>query len=154
MRQLSENGLAFIKGFETFEPLPYDDGYGYPTVGYGHLILPGEDFSKGLTEPQAAALFERDLMKYKDCVLRRTPVPLEDGMYDALVSLCFNIGTGAYGSSTLRRMVVRGDHAGAIGQFPRWNKAAGRVSRGLTRRRYAEAQMYAQGLRWLLAEGD
>ncbi len=62
--------------------------------------------------------------------------------FDALVSFAYNVGIGNLSSSTLLRMHKTGDFAGAQQQFGRWNKAAGRVLAGLTRRRAAEAALY------------
>ena len=60
----------------------------------------------------------------------------------ALVSLAYNIGLANLGSSTLLKMHQAGDRVGAAKQFARWNRAAGRVLAGLTRRRTAEAAVY------------
>jgi len=65
--------------------------------------------------------------------------------FDALTSFAYNLGLGSPKSSTLLRKHVAGDHAGARAEFGRWNKAAGRVMAGLTRRRAAEAALYGTG---------
>lgn len=39
----------------------YKDSLGYPTIGYGHLILTGENFKQGLNESQANNLLAKDL---------------------------------------------------------------------------------------------
>lgn len=57
----------------------------------------------------------------------------------ALISFCYNCGLGNYRISTLRKRVNEEDWQGACEQIVRWNKAAGRVLPGLTRRRLAEA---------------
>jgi lysozyme len=59
-----------------------------------------------------------------------------------MVSFTFNIGIGKFRGSTLLKLHKAGDYAGAAAQFVRWNKAAGRVMAGLTRRRLAEAALY------------
>ena len=59
-----------------------------------------------------------------------------------MVSFAYNVGLGNLASSTLLKLHKAGDHAGAAAQFARWNKAAGKVLPGLTRRRTAESQLY------------
>jgi len=49
----SEAGLALIKKYEGLALKPYICPAGYPTIGYGHVIRKGEDFSKGITKEQA-----------------------------------------------------------------------------------------------------
>lgn len=63
--------------------------------------------------------------------------------FDALVSFAYNVGVGNLSSSTLLKLHKVGDFAGAAQQFARWNKAAGKVLPGLTKRRAAEAALYA-----------
>jgi hypothetical protein len=66
--------------------------------------------------------------------------PLEPSQFDALVSFHYN--TGAIGRATLTKRHLAGDYAGAAREFARWNRAAGQVLKGLTRRRAAEAELY------------
>ena len=69
-------------------------------------------------------------------------VPLTQGQYDALVSFAYNLGLAALKSSTLLRLLNARNYAGAAAQFPRWNRAGGKVLPGLTRRREAERVMF------------
>jgi len=61
--------------------------------------------------------------------------------FAAIISFCYNCGTGNYRVSTLKRRVDAKDWAGAQEEIQKWNKAAGRVLRGLTIRRQAEAKL-------------
>ena len=63
--------------------------------------------------------------------------------FDALVSFAYNLGADNLKTSTLLRKHNAGDHAGAAAEFGKWNKAKGQVMKGLTRRRAAEAALYA-----------
>jgi len=63
--------------------------------------------------------------------------------FDAMVSFAYNVGVANLQSSTLLKKHKAGDHAGAAAEFAKWNKAAGRVMPGLTRRRAAEAALYS-----------
>ncbi|MCK2118973.1 lysozyme, partial [Pseudomonas juntendi] len=59
-------------------------------------------------------------------------------------SFTYNLGAANLESSTLRRLLNSGDYAGAADQFPRWNKAGGKVLAGLTRRRAAERDLFLE----------
>lgn len=61
------------------------------------------------------------------------------GRLAALISFCYNCGLGNYRISTLKQCIDKNDWGGAREQIVKWNKAAGRVLPGLTRRRQAEA---------------
>lgn len=68
--------------------------------------------------------------------------PTTQHQFDAMVCFAYNVGVGNLASSTLLRKHKAGDYAGAAAEFGKWNKAAGRVLPGLTRRRAAEAALY------------
>lgn len=55
--------LAFdyIQQNEGLKLMPYKDHKGIPTIGIGHKILSGEDFSKGITKEDAKQLFYKDV---------------------------------------------------------------------------------------------
>lgn len=144
MRHITQDGLNLIKRFEGFSPTIYLDAAGLPTIGYGHLLRPGEAemFQNGISEPAAQALLTKDVWSAEQAVLRLIKVPLTDGQFDALVSFTFNLGGGALQRSTLRRKVNREEHSDVPDQFLRWVWAGGRKLRGLMRRRKAEATLY------------
>ena len=66
--------------------------------------------------------------------------PTTQGQFDALVSFHYN--TGAIARATLTKRHNASDHTGAAAEFARWNRAAGRILKGLVRRRAAEAALY------------
>lgn len=143
MRHVTESGLTFMKGWERFRAAPYDDGYGFMTIGYGHLMRPGEYFSGDLSEDDGLVILARDVGVAERAVLRLTRVPLSDGQYDALVSLTFNAGAGAYQRSQIRMLVNRGEFGNVAEMFPRSFITSGGVrSSGLIRRRVAEAGVF------------
>ena len=69
---------------------------------------------------------------------------INQNQFDAMVSFTYNLGCANLKSSTLLKKVNKGDFAGATKEFPRWNKAGGRVLAGLTRRRKAEADLFSK----------
>lgn len=150
-RWMSKAGLDFLKQWEGFSPVVYMCQANYPTIGFGHVVRNGEVFDKPLTIEEGEELLKKDIRRYELSVHNNTPVELHPMMFDALVSFTYNLGTGAYRASTLRKCVIREEHDEAGRQFLRWNKAAGRVSRGLLRRRVSESELYLRGAQLLLS---
>ncbi len=155
-RTIGPRGIALIKRFEgcakvrtdgLVEAYPDPGTGGEPwTIGWGAT---GADHVHGgrirqgtvWTQAQCDARLARDLVRYASDVTRALgKAPTTQGQFDALVSFHYN--TGAIARATLTKKHVAGDHAGAAAEFARWNKAGGRVLRGLTRRREAEMQLY------------
>ncbi len=142
----SDRGVAFILSYEEFVDHVYKDQAGLDTIGWGHLILPGEKFDVPMSREFATALFKKDLGDTERAVRKFIPVYRTQNQFDALVALTFNIGSGALQRSTLRQMILHGLEHEVPRQFLRWNKVRGKVSNGLTRRRVAEAIIYTQGV--------
>jgi len=148
MRNITQKGLNLIKRFEGFYPNIYLCPAGYPTIGYGHLVRPGEEkvFEGGIPSEKAGeALLLKDLDIAAGSVLRLIHVPLTDEQFDAMVSFTFNLGGGALQRSTLRRKINREEHEEVPEQLMRWVWAGGRKLKGLIRRRKAEADLYHYG---------
>lgn len=149
-RSVSPAGIALIKAFEgcarirgdgMVEAYPDPGTGGAPwTIGWGATgagIGPGTLWS----QQQCDARLDADIARHAGDVRRalggaRTSQP----QFDALVSFHYN--TGAIARATLTAKHRAGDHAGAAAEFARWNRAGGRVMRGLVRRRAAEARLY------------
>ena len=72
---------------------------------------------------------------FADKIFPSIKVKVTQSQFDAMVSLAYNIGAGAFLKSTLLKKVNAGDFAGAGEEFLRWNKAGGKEVLGLTRRR-------------------
>lgn len=149
-------GITLIKTFEgcarkredgLFEAYP-DPGTGDEpwTIGWGATHMSGRKVCREdiISQAEADALLEEHLARYAAEVVRALAgAPTSPAQFDALVSFHYN--TGAIARATLTRKHCAGDYAGAAREFRRWNKAGGRVMRGLTRRREAEAALYLQG---------
>lgn len=114
---VSADGINFIgrgyenpteKGFDKAKSLyfTYDDGLGYPTIGYGHRNKPPDDFSKGLTLQQVQALLRSDLQSFVDGINQQLAVGVSQGQFDALVSLDFNLGLWGKGSGSTKKHPV------------------------------------------------
>lgn len=141
-RVISERGLNLIIHFEGFSPVVYRDAAGFPTIGYGHLIRPGEIFPERISEQDARRLLREDVMVAERAVARWISVPLTQAQFDALVSFTFNLGAGVLQRSTLRRVLNRGEVDEVPEQLMRYVWAGGKKLAGLVRRRRAEAALF------------
>jgi lysozyme len=140
--RISPNGLRFLMQAEDTILHIYKDAAGYPTIGTGHLIRKGEDYSRGLTTEQAQDLLQSDLVRFEDAVNRLVKVPLTQSQYDALVSFAFNVGVAAFKASTLLKKLNTGDYESIPGQLMRWTKAGGKELSGLVARRQNEVKLW------------
>lgn len=140
-RSIGAAGLALVKEFEGCELVAYRCPAGVWTIGYGST---GKHVRPGLiiTPQRAEELLREDLLRFENAVADHAP-GANDNQFDAMVCFAFNVGTEAFSTSTLLRLHKAGNFAGAAAQFARWNRASGKVLAGLTRRRAAEARLYA-----------
>lgn len=122
----------------------YRDSVGVLTIGIGHTSVAGPPkVTPGLTitRDECDAIFARDLAKYEATVAQTVTAPVTQSQFDAMVSLCYNIGQGAFIRSSVARKLNVGDVQGAADAFLAFDKAGGRVLPGLaTRRRSERAQ--------------
>jgi len=142
----SENGLKLIKHFEGFRNKPYRCAAGLFTVGYGHLIGDGrslpDTWNRTFTVEECNELLASDVRKFELGVERYINVELSQNQFDALVSFAFNLGNGTLQRSTIRSKLNRGNLAGALETWAKYNKAAGKVLKGLDLRRQAEIALF------------
>jgi RHS repeat-associated protein len=141
---LSPKGLDFIKRHEGYSATVYNDAAGNPTIGYGHLIRPGEDFSNGITEAGATQLLAQDVQIAVNAVNNRLNVVVSQNEFDALVDFTYNLGEGNLGRSTLLSNINSGNDV-TLNNFTDWNRAGGVVNRGLIIRRTHEYNLYTNG---------
>jgi lysozyme len=138
-------GLSLIRQAEGLRLRAYLCPAGVWSIGYGTTVYPDErEVRRGqtCTLEQAADYLANDLQGFERAVAKMVTVPLTENQFAALVSLAYNVGIGALRGSTLLRLLNAGDYAGAANQFPRWNRAAGRVLPGLVKRRAAERDLF------------
>lgn len=146
---LSQRGLDLIKEFEGYHTkLPNGDCIAYRcpanvlTIGYG--CTKGVRENMIWTEAQAKEALAKELATHESAVMRLVSVDLNQNQFDALVSFAYNVGNGALEKSTLLKKLNAGDYPGAQAEFMKWNKAAGKVLRGLSIRRAKEAALFAE----------
>jgi len=94
------------------------------------------------TKDEVDAILKADLARFEKGVATYCPVPLTQGMFDALVSFSFNVGLGTLQRSTLRSKLNRGDKAGAAEEFLKYCLAGGKILKGLQNRRIDERAMF------------
>jgi lysozyme len=141
---LSKEGLGFIQQQEGYSDKIYKDSAGNPTIGYGHLIKDGEDFSKGITKEKGAELLSQDAQSAVDAVNKSVTTKLSQAKFDAVVDFTYNVGSGNLAKSTLLKNINAGKDV-TKENFTDWNKAGGKVVDGLTTRRTAEFDLFSTG---------
>lgn len=145
---ISNNGLDLIKRFEGFRNAPYKCPANYPTIGYGIIRYPstGKKVSmndRPITLEEGEVMLRQMVKQFEDAVNNDVTSNINQNQYDALVSFTYNLGTTNFRRSTLLKKVNANPNDKNISyQFSRWNKASGRVLKGLTRRRNSEAYHY------------
>jgi lysozyme len=143
-KTLSANGLQFIEKHEGYSGTVYKDSAGNPTIGYGHLIKEGEDFSKGITKEKAGELLSQDTKTAVDAVNGKVTANLSQTKFDAVVDFTYNLGGGNLGKSTLLKNINAGKDV-TENNFTDWNRAGGKVVNGLTIRRTDEWNLFSKG---------
>lgn len=138
----SIHGLDLIKSSEGCRLKAYRCQAGVLTIGYGHT---GPDVFEGqeITQEEADTLLRLDLARFEAAVNKACHT-VSQCQFDACVSLCYNIGPGAFAKSSVVRLHNEGKCGDAAQAFMLWNKAAGKVSRGLQARRAKESALYLQ----------
>lgn len=135
--------------WEGKENVGYRDIVNIASNCYGHTG-PDVVVGRAYSDAQCARLLADDALNHafqiSDCISDPVEERLPSKTYAAFVSFSYNVGTGAFCSSTMARKVNAGDFVGACNELPRWNKAGGRVVNGLVRRRADEQRLCLEGL--------
>lgn len=142
----SKNCLELIKKFEGFRSEPYLCPAGVPTIGYGSTYYNDGRKVKMSDSPISEAAATLLLSEVVDSFARdvdKTVSGLSQNQFDACVSFAYNVGIGAFRTSTLvKRIKANPCDPDIAFQFSRWNKGGGRVLSGLVKRRKEEAELY------------
>ena len=133
---LSATALVGIAGFESYQAVAYKDAVGIPTIGYGETK--GVKMGQKTTPDRALVQLLSSANNHADDIRQCIKVPLYQHEFDAYVSLAYNIGAKNFCHSTLVRKLNAKDYKGACTEIRRWDKAGGKVLRGLTVRRQRE----------------
>lgn len=150
---LSDKGIAMLVALEGEELTAYKDIAGIWTIGVGHTgEVDGKPISKGLkiSQEKSRQLLALDLQAFEYTVNHYVKKPLTQHQFDALVIFAFNVGRGAFVSSSALKRINAGEPVDrVIERIAVWNKITlnGKkvISKGLVNRRNAEIALYARG---------
>lgn len=144
-----EIAIPFIGRWEGLRLEAYLDIVGVPTVCYGETK--GVSFGDSYSKAECDAMLAREVMAYRDdlrpaftddTVQNRLPVERDV----AFTSLAYNVGVAGTARSTAVRRLNQANVAGACEALGWWNKAGGRVVRGLVNRRSEETALCMRGI--------
>ena len=148
--------IDLIKQFEGFKPKPYLDSASIPTIGIGTIRYPNgvrvtmRDPEITLAKAEEYLMHDLDAFK-KDVSWLTKDVNLNINQYNALVSFAYNVGSdididttpeGLGDSTLLKKVLINPNDPSIAEEFKKWNKAGGKVVKGLTIRRQKEAELY------------
>lgn len=151
-----------LKHHEGVRYKPYQCPANLWTIGVGHVLYDDQARIPSSKEGMAArksyplkpqdnrtwskeevdTLLAKDVVRFERGVERFIPVQLTQGEFDALVSFSFNLGLGTLQRSTIRQALLRGDKTTAVQSLLKYNKAGGKVLKGLDNRRKDEAALF------------
>lgn len=144
--KLNQATVDLVKQFEGLELASYLDPVGVLTIGYGYTNRagygPGVKSGDVWTEDQAEQMLIEGLEIFGQRIIPMFKRKPTSNQYGAMLSLAYNIGTGAFSKSTCLRRFNAGDFEGAAEALTWFNKAGGRKLRGLVRRREAERDLF------------
>mgnify|MGYP003672157807 CR=1 FL=1 len=146
MKKLDINGVKFLEGLEGLKLNSYKCSAGVWTIGIGNTFYEdGTRVKEGdsITKIQAYFLFNLISKNFVDAINDNVKVDINQNQFNALFCWIYNVGITAFKNSTLLKFVNLNPNDGNIAkQFLRWNKIAGKESKGLTNRRIKESSLY------------
>jgi GH24 family phage-related lysozyme (muramidase) len=163
MRTPSDKALKLLKSVEELNLIPYNDKTGCAikswcsgaTIGYGHWINVGEwpRFKDGITHEEAEVLFLQDLAPAAAAIGGNVHITLSQNQFDALLMLVFNIGVGAFKSSSLLKLINNAPGSKYPTKEQAWKafkKNDGVDNKGLINRRSCEWDIWEKSIynRW------
>lgn len=147
---INQAGIGLLKSFESFaQTFPADPDLAHAywddlgkvwTIGWGFTKSVKEGDT--MTRDEADSRLAEELLEYVGPIKKACNLPLTENQLAAMACLAWNIGVAGFLRSTVLKAHNRGDYDAAARAFALWNKSGGKVVRGLTRRRAAEAELY------------
>lgn len=135
---------ALIAPWEGVELKAYRDIVGVPTICYGETR--GVSIGDTATLAECQTMLATAVADFEKGIRPCLPAELPEKTRAAFISAAYNIGKGAFCGSSMSRLAKAGDLRGACEALMKWNKAGGKVVRGLTNRRAAERKLCLEGL--------
>ena len=144
--KLSANGFKLLGELEGIVLRPYRDSVGIPTIGIGSTYY--EDGTKvkmsdkAITKERAIQLAKNVVKSFEAQVNKSILPTMVQNQFDAMVLLCYNIGESGFARSSVVRNFNAGNIQKAADSFLLWNKAGGKVVKGLVNRRNIERTLF------------
>lgn len=158
----SKELFKMLKHHEGVRYKPYQCPAGLWTIGVGHVMYPEQakipssligmaqrkawplkpEDNRRWSEEEVDKLLAKDVVRFERGVERYLPIPLTQNQRDCAISFSFNLGLGVLQRSTFRQALLRGDKVAAIESLLKYNKAGGKVLKGLDNRRKDEAALF------------
>ncbi len=143
IKSMNDIGLNFLIKEEGIVLHPYLDSVGIPTIGVGCTYY--EDGTRvkmsdpSISKDRAISMFKNILKNYETTIWSVTRDDINQNQFNALVSICYNIGTQGFKGSTLLKRVNQNpnDKEGITEAFKMWKKPI-----QLLPRRIREANLY------------
>lgn len=144
--KLSKTGFDLIKHFEGLSLKAYKCPAGVWTIGYGTTGVPEARLGVVISAARAEELLATDVDKFSRQVwVLVSDVVINQHQMDALIAFAYNVGIGAFKTSTLLKKLLQKDYTGVSKEFLRWTKAKGKELPGLVKRRRAESLLFLGG---------
>ena len=141
----SKTGLEIIGNAESCIREPYYCPANVLTIGIGST---GNVENKIYSDDEIARRWVADIKTAEQCVNRyANGFHLPQPVFDATVSITFNVGCSKMKSSTMFKHLNTGNYRAACNELPRWNKSGGVVLNGLVNRREKEKSICLNGLK-------
>lgn len=145
--------VATVGAYEGLRLNTYKDAVGVPTICYGETE--GVVMGQSKTKAECDDMLVKSLQKHEGDMRRCLDDPdgLPEKTYAAFVSFTYNVGSGNFCSSTLRRKANAGDLVGACNELTKWVYATDRRTgeriklRGLVKRREGERALCLEGIK-------
>jgi len=143
---VNKRALDLIKEFEGLRLDAYRDSVGVLTIGYGTTARAGvgivPKIGMTITEVEAEYYLQKAVDKFADTIRPAITARINENEFGAYVSLAYNIGPTAFKKSSSLRHFNAGNKTKAAQNILLWNKAGGKILRGLVRRREAEKALF------------
>jgi len=152
MNKLTQEGFDLIRAHEGLRLKAYPDpgSRGEPyTIGYGHTSAAGPPkvyLGMTISRDEAEEIFRRDLKKFENHVRFSVKVPITDNQFSSLVSFCYNVGPNTFSKSSVLKAVNDSRFDLVPAKLAMYNRAAGKVMKGLVKRRAEEGKLFTEGV--------
>lgn len=103
-----------------------------------------------ITHEQAEKMLRAEILNDESYIQAVVTKPINQQMFDALLSFVYNIGQGNFQKSSVLKLLNIGDYYSSADGFLLWDRSAGMVTPLLKTRRSLERQLYLAGVEALL----